>query len=74
MQFQDAPVRLFRRTHVRTPRQVHGIVHEARQSEAIIIHTLVSDELRRAMRSEARVHNVDAIDMLGPILERLTVH
>ncbi len=74
VQFQDAPVRLVRRAHVRTPRQVHAVIHEARGSEAIIIHTLVSDELRRLMRAEARTHGVDALDIMGPILERLTVH
>ena len=68
------PVRLVRRAHVRTPRQVHAVIHEARGSEAIIIHTLVSDELRRVMRAEARTHGVDALDIMGPILERLTTH
>jgi regulator of PEP synthase PpsR (kinase-PPPase family) len=74
VQFQDAPVHLVRRAHVRTPRQVHAVVHEARGREAIIIHTLVSDELRRVMRAEARTHGVDALDIMGPILERLATH
>ena len=71
-QFQSAPVRLVRRAHVRTPRQIHAVIHEARGSNAIIIHTLVSDELRRVMRTDARTHSVDALDIMGPILERLT--
>jgi regulator of PEP synthase PpsR (kinase-PPPase family) len=74
VQFQDAPVQLVRRAHVRTPRQVHAVIHEARGRKAIIIHTLVSDELRRLMLAEARKHGVDALDILGPILERLTTH
>ena len=73
-QFQDAPVRLARRTHVRTLRQVRAVVHEARGGQAIIIHTLVADELRRAMQAESRLHNVDALDLMGPILERLATH
>jgi [pyruvate, water dikinase]-phosphate phosphotransferase / [pyruvate, water dikinase] kinase len=74
VQFKEAPVRLVRRAHVRTPRQVHAVVHEARGREAIIIHTMVSDELRHVMRVEARTHGVDALDIMGPILERLTTH
>jgi hypothetical protein len=74
VQFQDAPVRVVRRQHIRTPRQVHAVIREARRQEAMIIHTLVSDELRRVMRAEARTHGVDALDMMGPILERLTTH
>ena len=74
VQFQDAPVRLVRRSHVQTPRQVHHVVHEARDCSAFIVHTLVSDELRRVMRAESRTHAVDALDIMGPVLERLTVH
>ena len=74
VQFQDAPVRLVRHAHVCTPQQVHDVVHEARGSEAMIIHTLVSDELRLTMRTETRTHGVDVLDLMGPILERLTVH
>jgi [pyruvate, water dikinase]-phosphate phosphotransferase / [pyruvate, water dikinase] kinase len=73
-QFQDAPVRLVRRACVRTPQQVRAVVREARASKAVVFHTLVSDELRRLLRAEARTHDVDALDMMGPILERLTMH
>jgi regulator of PEP synthase PpsR (kinase-PPPase family) len=73
-QFQDAPVRLVRRARVQKPRQVQQVVREARDCSALIIHTLVSDELRRLMRAESRTHGVDALDIMGPILERLTVH
>jgi [pyruvate, water dikinase]-phosphate phosphotransferase / [pyruvate, water dikinase] kinase len=73
VQFQDAPVRLVRRSHVQKPRQVQQVVREARNSSGLIIHTLVSDELRRVMRTESRTHGVDALDIMGPVLERLTV-
>ena len=73
-QFQDAPVHLVRRAQVCTPQQVRNVIHHARDSEAMIIHTLVSDELRITMRTETRTHGVDAMDMMGPILERLAVH
>jgi len=74
VQFKDASVRLVRRAHVQTPRQIHTVVREARENNAMIIHTLVSDDLRRIMRVETRTQGVDALDILGPILERLTVH
>jgi [pyruvate, water dikinase]-phosphate phosphotransferase / [pyruvate, water dikinase] kinase len=54
--------------------QVRAVVREARGSEAIIIHTLVSDELRRVMRADCRIQGVDALDIMGPVLERLAVH
>lgn len=73
-QFRNAPVRMVRRAHVRTRGQVRRAVSEAHQSQALIIHTLVSDDLRHVMRSEARTQCVDALDIMGPILERLAVH
>jgi [pyruvate, water dikinase]-phosphate phosphotransferase / [pyruvate, water dikinase] kinase len=74
VQFENAPVRLVRRSHVQKPRQVQQVVREARDGSAIIIHTLVSDDLRRVMRAECRTHGVDALDIMGPILDRLSVH
>jgi [pyruvate, water dikinase]-phosphate phosphotransferase / [pyruvate, water dikinase] kinase len=74
VQFSGAPVRLVRRAHVQKPRQVHQVVHDAGSGPSIIVHTLVSDELRRVMRAECRTHGIDALDIMGPILERLTVH
>jgi regulator of PEP synthase PpsR (kinase-PPPase family) len=38
------------------------------------VHTLASDKLRRVVIEESRAHGIDAVDMLGPILERLAKH
>src|SRR5208283_5148001 len=37
-------------------------------------HTLVSDELRRLILAESRLHGADSLDLLGPMLDRLAVH
>lgn len=74
VQFTDAPVRLVRRSHVQKPGHVQRVVREARAASALLVHTLVSDELRRLMRTECRTHGVDALDMMGPVLDRLAVH
>jgi len=73
-QFAEAPVRLVRRGQVRTPERVRAVVQEARGQECLILHTLVSDELRRLMLAEARLQGVDSMDMMGPLLDRLSVH
>ena len=74
VQFEDAPVELVRRGNVRTPEQVLAVVREAVEGDSIILHTLVSDELRRLMLAEARTHGVDSFDMMGPVLERFATH
>lgn len=73
-QFAGADVRLVRQSDVKTPDAVKDVVEKAAQAQALIVHTLVSDELRRLMLEEARYQNIDAMDLLGPMLERLSTH
>jgi regulator of PEP synthase PpsR (kinase-PPPase family) len=71
VQFEDARVSVVRRGRVRTRQRVHGVVREAEASGALVIHTLVSNELRRIMLEESRLRGVDAMDLMGPLLDRL---
>jgi len=74
IQFGDAPVRLVRHGKVRTLEQIRAVVQEASGGDSIILHTLVSDELRRQMLAESRLHGVDALDAIGAVLERIATH
>jgi [pyruvate, water dikinase]-phosphate phosphotransferase / [pyruvate, water dikinase] kinase len=74
VQFQNAPVRLVRRGQVRTPAQVRTVVQEAAAESSLLLHALVSNELRRLMLAECRLRGVDALDILGPVLDRLATH
>jgi regulator of PEP synthase PpsR (kinase-PPPase family) len=74
VQFKGAPISIVRRPRVRTPRQVRAVVQEATGLESIIVHTLVSYELRRMMLDQSRAHGVDSMDLMGPMLDRLVTH
>ncbi len=74
VQFQGAAVQLVRRSRVLTPEEVRAVAREAAGCQSLIVHTLVSDELRRLLLVESRLHGVDSLDVLGPMLERLAVH
>lgn len=74
VQFPRSDVTIVRRGQVRTGEQLRSVVEEASAGDSLIIHTLVSDELRGAMLAEARRHGVDALDLMGPLLDRLTHH
>lgn len=71
-QFTDAPVTVIRRGEVRSAESVQAVVQEAAGRDSLIIHTLVSNDLRQLMLEEARRRGVDAMDLMGPVLERLT--
>ncbi len=74
VQFRDAAVTIVRRKEVRTLEQIRSVVAEAAREDSILVHTLVSDELRRLILDESRKAGVDSLDMLGPVLERLAKH
>jgi len=72
MQFAGAEVEIERRPGVRTEEQVRQVVEEVAQVGGLIVHTLVSDELRGVMLRAGRLHNVETIDLMGPLLARLS--
>ena len=72
MQFTDAAVEIERRPGVRTEDQVHQVVQEAAEAGGFIVHTLASDRLRQVMFRTGRLHNVETIDLMGPLLARLS--
>jgi regulator of PEP synthase PpsR (kinase-PPPase family) len=74
VQFEDAEVEFVRRAQVRTEEQVRAVVQEAAGQASLLVHTLVSDDLRRVMLAESRLRGVDALDCMGPVLDRLANH
>ncbi len=71
VQFQGADVPLTIRPHVRTVEAVQAAVQAASKVRGLIVHTLVSPELRNVMLTEGRGREVPTIDLLGPLLLRL---
>ena len=74
VQFPGASVEVVRIGGVRDAARLQEVVARAAETESLIVHTLVSDELRHRMVYEARGHGVDALDLMGPLLERLVTH
>lgn len=71
-QFDASQVAVTRFGGVRTPERIREIVDEAARVNGFIVHTFVSEELRRAALKEGRDHNVTTIDLMGPLLARLS--
>ncbi len=71
-QFKGASVATERRSTVRSEGQVQQVVREAAEVGGCIVHTLVLDELREEMIRAGRLHNVETIDLMGPLLARLS--
>jgi [pyruvate, water dikinase]-phosphate phosphotransferase / [pyruvate, water dikinase] kinase len=73
-QFPNTKVEIILKQEVRTESQIEAIMPEIQEARGIIVHTLVSEQLREFMVKESRLHNIDAIDIMGPLLSRLSHH
>jgi len=73
-QFPYASTEIITKKEVRTEEQIEEIVPEVVENNGIIVHTLVSETLREQMLRICRIHNIDAIDIMGPLLSRLSHH
>lgn len=72
MQFPGVHIEFHRKPEVRSKEEIKNIAAEAQSYEGIILHTLVQDEIRHAMIREGRKRNVETIDLMGPLLSRLS--
>ncbi len=57
--------------YVRTLADLEAVVEQAAASGGTVVHTLVDGGLRSAMADLARAHAAPAIDLMGPLLERV---
>lgn len=74
IQFPKAEVNIIRRRKVAGSAEIHAVVEEAARHQAIILHTMVAHSARGEILDEARRQGVDALDLLGPVMERLATH
>lgn len=58
-------------SHVEDESQLDEIVYLAKQQNAIIIYTLVKSAMCQKLKQECRIKEIQCIDLLGPIIERI---
>lgn len=73
-QFAGAQVKIKRRAEIRSREQVRQVIEEAVARQGLIVHTLVSDDLRQGLLDMCRLRDVETIDLMGPLLAQLAVH
>jgi hypothetical protein len=56
---------------IRTKEQIRAILTQAHEVKGVVIYSLVSQQLRSWVRREKRVMDIYALDLLGPILDRI---
>ena len=74
VQFEFAEVQTYLRSGVRTKKQVRDIIEEAHDVKGLFVHTIVSRKLRHFIIDHCRLHDLRAIDLMGPLLAQLSHH
>ncbi len=67
-QFPDRDVFFTRFKNVRSKEQIKSIVDEAAIHHDLIIHTIVTSELREYITEISRISHVRTLDLIGPVL------
>jgi regulator of PEP synthase PpsR (kinase-PPPase family) len=70
-QFDASQITIARFGGIRSVENIRQIVKEAEVKKGFVVHTFVSEKLRRVILKEGRDHNVTTIDLMGPLLARL---
>src|SRR5437016_9254207 len=71
-QFEAENVEIERRPQTRTIEQIRQVIDEARESGAMVVHTMASTGLRREIYLRATERRVHSVDLLGNVLSDLS--
>jgi regulator of PEP synthase PpsR (kinase-PPPase family) len=71
-QFRDVQIPIHKIAHTRHRKQVRDVVLKASRANATIVHTLVDADLRQYLIQLAGGEEVVTVDLMGPLLDRLT--
>ncbi len=74
VQYMRTGLKIIRYKNIRTEIQVRTIFEEAHAIKAIIVYTVVSETLRKFIDVTGQQTGVSIVDLLGPLLEKLSVH
>lgn len=72
VQFNEPDLKFYRYKNVRNKEQLLSILDHLPEESGIIVHTLVSPKLRELLLKETKIRKILAVDLLGPLLEKLS--
>src|SRR3954451_17204341 len=72
LQFTSVPVQLRMYTRVRLEAEMRSIVNRAKHMKALVVFTVVSTAHRELLRRLCDEENVDAVDLIGTLMAKLS--
>jgi regulator of PEP synthase PpsR (kinase-PPPase family) len=72
VQFAPGRASIYRLPQARSVEHIKEMIEEVSHNHAFIAYTLVLPEFREAVEYHSRLHNIPTVDLLGPLLSRLS--
>jgi regulator of PEP synthase PpsR (kinase-PPPase family) len=72
LQFSNVPVTLKMYTRVRLEDEMRAIIARAKEQQALVMFTVVSTAHRELLRRLCEEENVDAVDLIGTLIAKLS--
>ena len=70
VQFPNHDITVVKVPHIRSEIQVDDIMEKARDTESMIVHTIVNKELRKYISRKGVEQGIVTIDLMGPVLSK----
>ncbi|QLK86055.1 pyruvate, water dikinase regulatory protein [Staphylococcus sp. 17KM0847] len=69
-QFQSCEMTsdILRYPYIETKENIEEVIAVAKESDSMIIYTLVKPEIREYMKALVEMHNIQSVDIMGPIM------
>lgn len=71
-QFPDNGINVIVAGKVRQPAQIESVLQHAKDSGGCVVHTLVDPQLRSFLETRASEMKVNAIDLMGPLIDHIS--
>ncbi|MDX9730397.1 MAG: pyruvate, water dikinase regulatory protein [Bdellovibrionales bacterium] len=71
VQYQEAEINIVRSKNIRTEAQIESVIADAFENQGIIIHTVVSPQLKQVIQEQTASKGLLSVDLIGPLLQTL---
>jgi hypothetical protein len=71
VQFPNNDITVVKVPHIRTESQVEDLMEKARDTDSLIVHTMVNADLRRYLTVKGMEQGLETIDLMGPVLSKI---
>jgi len=71
-QFPETITKIHLCPEIRTDKQIVDVIEKAAGLQGFVVHTVVSKRLRQVVSKTGRLHNIETIDLMGPVLAQLS--